>query len=57
MKKNYKYSSEGLRKDIPKAITQVKESTLFRYYKSYFIKKMDLYRFFLKKKKSLKVFA
>ena len=42
-RKNCKYSIEGLRIDILKALTQVKGSTILGYYKSC-LKKMDLYR-------------
>ena len=42
-RRNYKYSIEGLREDIPKALVQVKAFTILGYYKSC-LKKMDLYR-------------
>ena len=42
-RRNCKYSIEGLREDIPKALTQVKTSTILGHYKSC-LKKMDLYR-------------
>ena len=42
-RRNYKYSIKKLRKNIPKALTQVKRSIILGHYKSYF-KKMDLYR-------------
>ena len=38
-----KYSFDGLRKDVPKALNQVKHSTILGHYNSC-LKKMDLYR-------------
>ena len=43
MRRNYKYSIKELRKDILKALTQVKESIILDHCKSY-LKKIDLYR-------------
>ena len=42
-RRNYRYSIEGLREDIPKGLAQVKGSTILGHYKRY-LKKMDLYR-------------
>ena len=42
-RRNCKYRIKGLREDIPKALTQVKGSTILGHYKSC-LKKMDLYR-------------
>ncbi len=42
-RRNCKYSIEGLREDIPKALTQVKGSTILGHNHSC-LKKMDLYR-------------
>ena len=38
-----KYSFDGLREDVPKALNQVKHSTILGHYNSC-LKKMDLYR-------------
>lgn len=42
MRRNYKYFIEKLRKNIFKALNQVKNSTILEYYKNYF-KKIVLY--------------
>ena len=39
----YKYTLDGLRKDVPKAFNHVKPFTILGHYKSC-LKKMDLYR-------------
>ena len=41
-RKNCKYSIEGLREDIPRALKQVKSFTILGHYNSYF-KKIELY--------------
>lgn len=43
IKRNCKYNIEGLRKDIPKALAQVKGSIILGHYKSC-LKNIDLYR-------------
>ena len=43
IKRNCKYSIEGLREDIPKTLAQIKGSTILGHYKSC-LKKMDFYR-------------
>ena len=42
-RRNCKYAIEGLREDVPKALSLVKSSTILGHYKSC-LKKMDLYR-------------
>ena len=42
-RRHCKYTVEGLREDVPKALILVKSSTILGHYKSCF-KKMDLYR-------------
>ena len=41
--KNCKYNIEGLREDVPRALEQIKSSTILGHYKSC-LKKMELYR-------------
>ena len=41
-RRNYKYSIEGLKEDVPKALEQVKNFTILGHYKSCF-KKIELY--------------
>ena len=42
-RRHCKYTIEGLREDVPKALSLVKSSTILGHYKSC-LKKMDLYR-------------